>query len=295
MKNANLSVHIFRVFNTIFLSILALLCVLPFVNIIAISLSTNSAVAANFVKLWPVNFTTYSYEYVMTRKLFWDAFFVSIRRVLLGGFINMILVILTAFPLSKESSAFKPRTVYVWFFFFTMLFSGGIIPLYILLHTLGLLNSIWALVLPSALPIFNVILMLSFFRQIPKELEDAAFVDGASPFRVLWWIYVPCSLPAIATIGLFVVVYHWNAWFDGLIFMNEPSKYPMQSYLQAVIIGLRAQLERPQTGDYEKWKYLSNRTVRASQIIIGTIPVLLIYPLLQKYFVKGIVLGSVKG
>jgi len=158
-----------------------------------------------------------------------------------------------------------------------------------------MLNTMWSLVLPTALPIFNLILMLSFFRQIPRELEEAALVDGASPFRVLWGIYVPCSLPAIATISLFVVVFHWNSWFDGLIFMDEPSKYPMQSYLQTIIIGLRMQLQSAQTGDYALLKELSNRTVRAAQIIVGTVPVLIVYPLLQKHFVKGITLGSVKG
>ena len=291
----NVSVQVFTVFNSIFLSFLALLCILPFINIIAVSFSNNAAVAANYVKLWPVDFNLLSYEYILTRKAFWSAFTMSIQRVLLGGVINMLLVILTAFPLSKEASYFKARTIYVWFFFFTMLFSGGIIPLYVLLHQLKMLNTIWSLVMPSALPIFNLILMLSFFRQIPKELEDAAYVDGASPFRVLWGIFVPCSLPAIATIGLFVVVFHWNAWFDGLIFMNDSAKYPMQSYLQTVIIGLRMQLETAQTGDYEKLRHLSNRTLKAAQIIVGTIPVLMIYPLLQKYFVKGITIGSVKG
>ena len=289
------SVLIFTIFNSIFLSILGILCILPFINILAVSFSNNSAVAANYVKLWPVGFNTIAYYWVLNRKMFWDALLVSFWRVLLGGGINILLIILTAYPLSKESTYFKPRTVYVWFFFFTMLFTGGLIPQYVLLHTLGMLNTIWALVLPTALPVFNLILMLSFFRQIPKELEDAAHVDGASPFRVLWGIYVPCSLPAIATITLFVIVFHWNSWFDGLIFMDDPTKYPMQSYLQTVIIGLRMQLQTAQTGDYEIYKHLSNRTVRAAQIIIGTIPVLVVYPLLQKHFVKGITLGSVKG
>ena len=289
------SVLVFTIFNNIFLSLLAILCLLPFINIIAISFSNNSAVAANYVKLWPIGFNISAYRWILTREMFWNALIVSFQRVAFGGVINVLLIILTAYPLSKESSYFKPRTVYVWFFFFTMLFTGGLIPQYVLLHTLGMLNTMWSLVLPTALPIFNLILMLSFFRQIPRELEEAALVDGASPFRVLWGIYVPCSLPAIATISLFVVVFHWNSWFDGLIFMDEPSKYPMQSYLQTIIIGLRMQLQSAQTGDYALLKELSNRTVRAAQIIVGTVPVLIVYPLLQKHFVKGITLGSVKG
>ena len=291
----NKSEKVFMVFNYTFLLILALICLLPFINIIAVSLSKNAAVAANYVKLWPVQFTTYAYEYVIGKKLFWSSMVVTIKRVLIGGVINMLLVVLCAYPLSKDMSNFKSRSIYVWYFFFTMLFYGGIVPLYLLMHQLHMLNTIWALILNNALPVFNMILMLNFFRQIPKELEEAAFVDGANPFRVLWAIYIPCSLPAIATIGLFVIVYHWNAWFDGLIFMNDPSNYPLQSYLQTVIVGLNFQTSQSMAGEFNKLKELSDRTVRAAQVIVATIPILCVYPLLQKYFVKGIVLGGVKG
>ena len=290
----SVSEWIFTVFNYFILILLAALCVLPFIHIIALSLSKSSAVSAGYVKLWPVEFTTYAYQFVMSRTAFWEAFVVTIQRVLLGGVINMVLVIMAAYPLSKEVSAFKPRTVYVWFFFITMLFAGGIVPLYLLLHQLKLLNTMWALVLPTALPVYNLILMLNFFRQIPKELDEAAFVDGALPFRVLWSIYVPCSLPAVATVALFTIVFHWNAWFDGIIYMNETSNYPLQSYLQTVIVGMKFSMADA-GGTFSRLRELSNRSVRSAQVIIAAIPVLLVYPLLQKYFVKGIVLGGVKG
>jgi putative aldouronate transport system permease protein len=287
--------RLFAAANTVFLSLVALTCIIPFINIIAVSLSQNSAVVANYVKLWPVKFTTYAYEYTVGKGSFWRAFLVALERVALGGLVNMVLVIMTAYPLSKEKGQFKYRTAYVWYFFFTMLFSGGLIPLYVVVNQLHLLDSIWALVLPTALPVFNMILMLNFFRQIPRELEEAAVMDGANYFRVLWSIYVPCSLPAVATIGLFTIVGHWNAWFDGLIFMNSAKNYPLQSFLQTVIIGLRFSSETSMTGDYDKLRLLSDRTLRAAQIIIATIPVLMIYPFLQRYFITGIVLGSVKG
>ena len=292
--NRRKSAGIFNVFNVIFLALVAATCIIPFVNIIAISFSENSAVSANYVKLWPVKFTTYAYEYIINSWTFWRAFFVSIERVLLGGFINMVLIILTAYPLSKEKEHFKYRTAYAWYFFFTMLFSGGLIPSYALMYQLKLLDTLWALVLPTALPVFNLVLMLNFFRQIPRELEEAAYMDGAKHVRVLVSIYVPCALPAIATIGLFTIVGHWNAWFDGLIFMNNASNYPLQSYLQTVIKGMSF-AKSVSTGDFDKLQLLSDRTLKAAQIIIAVIPVLLVYPFLQRYFVSGIVLGSVKG
>jgi len=290
-----ITARIFSIFNYTFLFILAMTCVLPFVHLIAISLSQNSAVSANIVRFWPVHFTSYAYEYVIARPAFWRAFLISIQRVLLGGFINMFLVIITAYPLSKEMKMFKHRTIYVWFFFITMLFSGGLIPMYMLLLQLNMLNTIWALTLPYAVPVFNLILMLNFFRQLPVELEEAALLDGANHFSILWKIYVPCSLPAIATIALLTIVFHWNSWFDGLIFMNRPEMYPLQSFLQTVIIGMNTRMTTSATADYQRLLLLSDRTVRAAQIIIAVIPVLIVYPFLQKYFVSGIVLGSVKG
>jgi putative aldouronate transport system permease protein len=286
---------VFAVFNYALLTIVAASCVLPFVNVIAISLSQNSAVAANFVKLWPVKFTPYAYHYVITKAQFWKSFMISIQRVLLGLAVNMALIVLSAYPLSKEVLKFKARTAYVWFFFFTILFSGGLIPMYALVSKLKLLGSIWVLILPGALPVFNMILMLNFFRQIPREMEEAAFIDGADHFTVLFRIFLPCSLPSIATIALFTIVGHWNAWFDGLIYMRTAEMYPLQSYLQTVIIGLDFSMQSSISGNYSYLKFLSDRTLKAAQIVIAVIPVLMIYPFLQKYFVTGIVLGSVKG
>ena len=285
----------FTVFNYFFLTLVAASCVLPFVNVIAISLSKNAAVAANYVKLWPVQFTPYAYQYVILKKAFWTAFLITIERVVLGLAVNMTLIILTAYPLSKEVTYFRARSVYVWIFFFTLLFSGGLIPMYALVNQLKLLGTIWVLILPGALPVFNMILMLNFFRQIPRELEEAAFIDGADHFRVLFMIFVPCSLPSIATMTLFTIVAHWNAWFDGLIFMRSSENYPLQSYLQTVIIGLDFSKTSSISGNYSYLKFLSDRTLKAAQIVIAVIPVLMIYPFLQKYFISGIVLGSVKG
>lgn len=284
--------RIFMLFNYIFLIILGLLCLLPLINVLAVSLSSNAAATAGIVKLWPVDFNLSSYKYVAGKTEFILAFIVSIKRVLLGTVINMLLSIMIAYPLSKESAAFKSRTFYAWFFVLTMLFSGGLIPLYMIIRNTGLLDSIWALILPGAVPVFNVILLLNFFRGLPKELEEAAFIDGAGVITSLYRIFLPLSKPALATIGLLTVVSHWNAWFDGLIFMNAPAHYPLQSYLQTVII--QQSLEVITTQDLEILQQISNRTVKAAQVFVGALPILLAYPFLQRYFMKGIVLGSVK-
>lgn len=284
---------VFRVVNVIVLILLALICLLPFVNVIAISFSDSFYVDSNQVYFWPKGWTTSAYTYILTRASFWSSFRTSILRVLLGGSLNLFFIILTAYPLSKSNDKLHFRNVYTWYFFITMLVSGGMIPNYLLIAKLGLRDSIWSLVLPGALPVFNLVLMLNFFRQVPTALEEAALIDGAGHLRTLVQIYLPVSLPAIATITLFCIVSHWNAWFDGMIYITSPAKVPMQTYLRSVLIDMN--MADMSADDYELYATLANRTVKCSQIIVATIPILCVYPFLQRYFVSGIVLGSVKG
>ena len=234
-----------------------------------------------------------AYTYILTRASFWTSFRTSILRVLLGGGLNLFFIILTAYPLSKSNDKLHFRNVYTWYFFITMLVSGGMIPNYLLIAKLGLRDTLWSLVLPGALPVFNLVLMLNFFRQVPTALEEAALIDGASHLRTLVQIYLPVSLPAIATITLFCIVNHWNAWFDGMIYITTPSRVPMQTYLRSILIDMN--VADMSADDYELYAMLANRTVKCSQIIVATIPILCVYPFLQRYFVSGIVLGSVKG
>ncbi|RPK31120.1 hypothetical protein EDO6_01747 [Paenibacillus xylanexedens] len=203
----------------------------------------------------------------------------------------MVIMLLTAFPLSKEDISFKGRSLYTWFFVFTILFSGGLIPSYILIQKLGLMNTIWALILPGALSVWNVILMMNFFRGLPKELEEAAYLDGAGHIKTLILVYVPLSLPAIATLSLFTMVYQWNSWFDGMIYMSDIKNYPLASLLQTIIV--QQDLSKINV-DPSMLENISQRTVRAAQIFIGALPILMVYPFLQRFFVKGIVIGAVK-
>lgn len=292
-KFASPSRKVFLICNTIFIMALGLTCLLPVINILAISFSSKSAAAAGNVVLWPIDFTTSAYTYVLKRGAFWRALGVTLERVILGGALNLLLTVLTAYPLSKSKDKFQLRTIFAWFFFFSTLFNGGLIPGYMLIKELHLLDTIWALILPSAVPVFNVILMLNFFRQLPQEMEEAALVDGAGQFRTLFSIYIPCAKASIATVVLFSVVAHWNSYFDGIIFSNFPENYPLQSYLRNMLSSVN--LSALSGNDWKMLGDISDRTVKAAQVFISMIPILCVYPYLQRYFVKGMTLGSVKG
>ncbi|OAS17864.1 carbohydrate ABC transporter permease [Paenibacillus oryzisoli] len=283
---------VFVISNYTVLLGLSILCIMPLIHLLSMSLSSNNAVAAGEVRFWPIDFTWKSYDFILSKPAFLTSLFVTLKRVALGVTLNMVLTILVAYPLSKEGNALKGRTIYVWLFVFTMLFSGGIIPLYMTIRSLGLLDSIWALVLHNAVPVFNVVILLNFFRSLPKELEEAALMDGAGHWRILWRIFVPLSTPSLATLTLFAIVSHWNSWFDGILFMNSPTHYPLQSYLYTVVVGLDSLVKS--NIDLEVIALVSDRTARAAQIFLGALPILIVYPFLQRYFTKGIVLGSVK-
>lgn len=283
----------FMIVNTIFLTTMAVLCIIPIIHILAISFSSSSAAASGQVTFWPIDFSMNSYQYVSKRAAFWRSMLVSIERIMLGGGINMILTILIAYPLSLEKSAFRYRTFYAWVFFITMLFNGGLIPTYMVIKDIGLLDSMMSLILPNAVPVFSIILLLNFFRELPYELSEAAFIDGAGHWTTLLKIYVPLSKPALATLLLFALVFHWNSWFDGLLYMNNPENYPLQSYIQTIVVQRNySMLTREEISELAT---ISDRTLRSSQIFLGSLPIISVYPFLQKYFVKGIVLGGVKG
>jgi putative aldouronate transport system permease protein len=288
----------FDVVNGFLLTATGVLCLLPFLHIIAVSFSAGSEVSAGRVAFWPSGFTLASYEAVLKRSEFWTAMMVSVVRVILGLGVSTLMTVLAAYPLSKPRARFRRRGVYVWVIFITMLFSGGLIPTYMLIYQLGMLDTIWALVLPApfGVPVFNVLILLNFFRTIPVEMEEAARIDGAGSWRTLFRIYLPMSLPAMATLALFVAVGHWNSWFDGMIFMQRPARYPLQTFLRTVVtmpdVSYMTNLTIEKARELMR---ISDRTAKSAQIFIAAIPILCVYPFLQRYFVKGIVLGSVKG
>lgn len=295
--------RVFLVFLAVFFIAVCLMCLIPFIHILALSFSHKTPATKYAVRLLPLDFDVdikqifvglnfSSYAFVLTKPEFITSFIVSVKRVVLSGLLTMFTVIMTAYPLSKSQYEFTGRTAYTWFFALTMLVSGGLIPWYMIIKGTGLLDTIWALVIPGMAPAYSIVLMLNFFRGIPKSLEESAFIDGAGHFTILWKIFVPLSMPSIATIALFTVVGNWNAWFDGLILMQLPSNYPLQSYLQTLIASTSASIFMRARA--ELLKQISDRTVKAAQIFIGALPMLLLYPFLQRYFMMGLVLGSIK-
>ncbi len=281
------------ILNYLIISLLALSCLIPLIHVLAVSLSSSAAATGGLVVLWPVDFTLESYAYVARRAAFWRSMLISLERVIVGVGLNMLFCIVCAYPLSKERQQFRFRTAYAWYFFITMLVSGGLIPLYMVVFQTGLTGTFWSLVIPGAVPVYNIILLLNFFRQTPRELEEAAIMDGASQWRILWQVYVPTSTAALATVALYSTVYHWNEWFNGILYLSSPDQYPLQSYLRTIVIDMK--LTNMGANDWQALALVSDRTVKCAQIFLASIPMLILYPFLQRYFVKGLVLGSVKG
>lgn len=276
------------------LTIMTVLCLFPLLHTIALSFSDKAAAMAGMVTFLPVRPTLSAYQAILEDRQFWRSFLNSIFRVLLGGAINMLLTVMMAYPLSKSKKAFPQRNIYMWYLIFSMLFGGGLIPSYLLINELHLLDTIWALVLPGAVPIFNIIILMNFFRGLPSELEEAARIDGANPWTVLLWIFIPLAVPSIATVTLFSIVGHWNAFFDGIIYIHHSEKMPLMSYMQQLVVEIR-QTSTMSAEELKKMEELTSKNFNAAKVFVSMIPILIVYPFLQKYFVTGLVLGSVKG
>lgn len=292
VRESSLGSRAFDILLVALLAAVALLCLLPLWYTLAISLSTNSAAEAGLVKLWPVGFNLNSYREIMSDAKFFNSFWISVQRVVLGAGVSFIVTVLMAYPLSKTGKELPFRNVLMWILVFTMLFNGGLIPWYQTVKSLGLINSIWALVLGHSVPMFNVILVVNYFRNLPKELEEAAWVDGAGPWYMLVQLFIPLAVPVLATVTLFSIVYHWNEFFNGLVLMSKADKYPLQTYIQQLVVVIDA--STMDTEQLKRLSELSNRTLNAAKIFIAMIPVLIIYPFLQRFFIHGITLGSVK-
>ncbi len=289
---------LFLVINYILLTLISLICVLPFINLLAISFSSKTAVVANQVSFWPVDFNTAAYKFILNNDQFLRALWISVQRTVLGVAINIILIVFTAYPLSKSKQEFRLRNVFSWYFVITILFSGGLIPTYMVVKYTGITNTLWALILPGAVQVFNMLVVMNYMRSLPHELEEAAYIDGAGHFQTLFRVILPVCTPTLATVTLFSFVGHWNSWYDGMIYMNTVDKYPLQTYLQTIVINPEAFFRNATNISAELGNFLNlvnARTTNAAQLFLATIPILCVYPFLQKYFTTGLVMGSVKG
>lgn len=289
---------VFEIINYAILTILALICIFPFMHLLAISFSADEFTSKGEVSLIPMGFTVQAYEYLAQKPEFFTALGVSVLRTISGTALSLVVILMTAYPLSKTDGKFKGRTGFTWFFLITMFFSGGLFATYFLYKQLGLLNNFLIYILPGACDVWFVLMLMNFFRGIPKEIEDAAMMDGAGQFTILFRIYLPLAMPSIATIVLFTAIGQWNSWFDGIMFMNDPSKYPLQSYLYTMIISSDPTKQSGFTMTPEQLEALKNiggKNLQAAQIFLGILPIALVFPFLQRYFISGITVGSVKG
>lgn len=288
MRRTSVSRKIFVICNTAFLILVALICLLPLLNLLAISLSGKAAANSGSVTFWPIDFTTMAYQKTFQNHNFIRSIVISLARTVFGTVLSMFVITTAGYALSKD---FKGRTPIMWFFVFTMLFGGGLIPSYLVNTSLGLKNNFLVYILPGAFSCYNLILIMNFFKSIPKSLEEAALIDGANFFTVLWKIFLPLSKAGLATVALFIMVGNWNEWFTGILYMSDTKNYPLASFLQVIVVqGNQQDLALDPTSAAA----MSERTVKAAQIFIGALPILMVYPFLQKYFVKGIVMGAVK-
>jgi putative aldouronate transport system permease protein len=287
---------IFTMFNYLIMLFLSAVCLLPLINVAAMSLSASTPVKANQVTFWPIGFNIENYRYVLEKAYILNGLKISVFRVLAGTVLSMFITFITAYPLSHYASEMKGRNVLMWLFIVPMLFSGGLIPSALLYYKIHIYDTFLVLILPSAVNFWNIILMSNFFKRLPRALQESAKLDGASHFTILLRIYLPLSMASIATLSLFSAVAHWNAWFDGLVFIDRSTLRPLQSLIKATITQMQGATTKILTStDAQRLAYISDRSLLCAQIIFGTMPILCVYPFAQRYFISGITIGAVKG
>lgn len=286
------SCSIWTVLNYTVLTLIVLVCLYPFLNVLAYSLSSNSAIMSGSVTWFPVEMQFNAYREILKQSQIWVSMRVSVLVTAAGTALGLCMTVCAAYALSKPG--LKGRKVLNGFILFTMYFSGGIIPTFLVVKNLGLYDQLAALVLPSSMNVFNFIVMKTFFRGLPVELEEAAYLDGANDIQVLFKVVLPLSLPILATIGLFYAVSYWNEYFSSLIYIQAPEKYTLQLRLRQLLFA--GELNQIGGGSAEGLgTQVMPEALKMASIIVSTVPILIIYPWLQKYFVKGVMVGSVKG
>lgn len=291
-----MSDRIFNVINTIVLSLALVIILYPLIFVVSSSLSTSEAVISGKVWLWPVGWDMAGYQAVFNNKSILTGFFNSFFYMIAGTLVNVTFTIMAAYPLSRKN--FTGRGFWMILFVFTMMFSGGMIPSYLLVKDLGLLNTRWAMIIPGAMSVWNVILTRTFFQAtLPDELLEASQLDGCSDLRFVWSVVIPLSGSIIAVNALFYSVGHWNSYFSALIYLRDQKMYPLQIILRDILI--QNEIDATQLSMYDVRDAAARESLRVrlkySLIVVSSVPLLAIYPFVQKHFVKGLMIGSIKG
>ncbi len=291
--NTRLKEKTFDVCNYILMTLIVIICMIPFVYVISLSLSSTRAVLSREVFFWPVEFDLVSYENVVSDPTIMPALWMSVKTTVLHTLIAMVLTILTAYPLSQKR--LKGHRAIMMVILFTMFFSGGIIPDYLLVSSLGLTNNMWGIIIPCGINTFNVIILRTFFmNSIPAGLQEAAQIDGCNDFMILLRIVLPLSKPVLATLALFYAVARWNGFQDAKFFINKQELYTLPQKINMIInssqLSSQTMMNNPQLAEQRT----AEEGIKAASIVFTTLPIMLVYPWLQKYFVHGVMIGAIK-
>lgn len=283
--------NIFQVFLIIFISLFCIAVIFPFVHILSISLSTPVESQRLGIHLYPLEVSTYAWEKVLKKPDIWIGLGNTVFRTVVGTLLSLLFMSMCAYPLSRK---YLPhRNFYTMFIVATMFFSGGLIPTFLLIKSLGLMDSQLVYIIPGLISTFSMLILRNFFMSIPEEIEDSAKIDGANDLRILFGIIIPLSKPVLATLALWGAVGHWNAWFDAVLYIQDESKLVLQTFLRRVVITgedlslYASATPNPDVGYQDP--------IKAATIMFTALPILVFYPFLQKYFTKGIMMGSLKG
>lgn len=285
--------RIFYTLNYIFFTLLGITTLFPFLNLIAKSLSSEASVISGIVTVFPVDFQIGTYKFVLGNKQFLNSFRITIFITAIGTILCLLMTVITAYPLSK--TRLRGRRFIMIIFVFTMLFSGGLIPSYLLMQKIGLINKLGSLIFPGMLSVYNMLIIKNYFEGLPDSLEESAKLDGASNTTIMLKIFLPLSKPVLATIALFYAVGFWNSYFSAMIYVTRPELKPLQLYLKELLASTDDVMREAGNFDMNSDLNKTPEALQAASIITATVPILCVYPFLQKYFVKGVLIGSVKG
>ncbi|MEF3353255.1 carbohydrate ABC transporter permease [Paenibacillus sp. GYB006] len=282
--------RIFQFILITFISLLCLITIYPFLHIASLSLSSPSEAARFGFHFYPREIDFFAWSQVLSQSKIWTGFGNSVLRTVVGTGLSLIAMSMCAYPLSRK---YLPhRSFYTMFILFTMFFGGGIIPTYLLMKWLHLLDSRWIYILPGLIPVFSMLVLRNFFMGIPAELEESAKIDGANDISILYRIILPLSKPVLATLALWSAVGHWNAWFDAVLYISDPAKQVLQFFLREIVI---TNTDAETFGRSVVGNFQYTASIKAATIMFAALPILIVYPFLQKYFVKGTMIGSLKG
>jgi putative aldouronate transport system permease protein len=290
-EDKNWSNRLFNTVNYSLLTLVSLITIIPFVYIVSMSFASPEEVAKGGLLLFPSKFTLGAYKYIFSTDTMVRSILISIYITVFGTLINLLLTSFTAYPLAKAT--LRGRRMILLMILITMLFSGGLIPTYFVVKAFGMINTYWSLMIPTAISAFNLIVLKNFFQQIPDSLVDSAKIDGCNDVGILFRIILPLSMPAMATFGLFYAVGHWNTFFNAVMYINDAEKFPVQVILRQIVLLSQDQIGNT-TSQQDPTDFLP-QTIRMASIVVATVPIVLVYPFLQKHFAKGVLLGSVKG